>query len=80
MQESLHLQITKLIVRQDQPMQMKSFKKKKKQQQTNLLSIQAHVTQCMQGCCAMLYMSVDSMWGEFTLKWNYDRSGLGGKV
>lgn len=30
MQESLHLQITKLIVRQDQPMQMKSLKKTKK--------------------------------------------------
>lgn len=53
MQESLHLQITKLIVRQDQPVHTKSFKK----QQTNLLSLQTRHTVHAGLLCYALYIS-----------------------
>lgn len=56
MQESLHLQITKLTVRQDQPMQMKSFKKKTTTNESALSTSTRHTAHAGLLCYA-LYVS-----------------------
>lgn len=89
MQKSLHLHIMMLILwkrntaekwwrvgggRKKTANICAAVTKKKEKENTHTMQHYMH------GCRAVLYMSADSAWGKFTLKWNYGRSGLRSKV